>query len=182
MKSSFGSLIPFLPLFCSSIQSSYPGRLEFRTSTLPDCFSLLRRVLWLCPFITPRHEPHGKHSLYYWRGVFTALLPSNIRPIVAHVGSSGNVFTESLPNSGSTRHNIFWDLKPCSLVGIHKISGKNTALFSVESGGSRLYRNILENLPYYKQRNLEESSLQGSVRHVVKVEISYGLVLNFRYM
>jgi hypothetical protein len=36
-----------------------------------------------------------------------APLPSNILPIVARVGSAGNVFTESLPRNGSIRHNTF---------------------------------------------------------------------------
>jgi hypothetical protein len=39
-------------------------------------------------------------------GVFPDPLPSNKRPIVAQVGSRGNVFTESLPSNGSIRHNI----------------------------------------------------------------------------
>jgi hypothetical protein len=36
--------------------------------------------------------------------MFTDPLPSNIRPIFARVGSRRNVFTESLPSSGSIRH------------------------------------------------------------------------------
>jgi hypothetical protein len=66
-------------------------------------------------------------------------LSSNKCPIVAHVGSRGNVFTESLTSNGSMRHNIlsvpeiilllsttqsyfhmkiivFWDVTPCNLV------------------------------------------------------------------
>jgi hypothetical protein len=39
-------------------------------------------------------------------GVFTAPLPSNRRPVVARVGSRGNMFTESLPSNGSIRNNI----------------------------------------------------------------------------
>jgi hypothetical protein len=33
--------------------------------------------------ITTLHGPNGKHSLYYWRSLFTALLSSNRRYIVA---------------------------------------------------------------------------------------------------
>jgi hypothetical protein len=39
-------------------------------------------------------------------GVFTDPLPSNRHPIAAHVGSRGDVFTESLPSNWSIRHNI----------------------------------------------------------------------------
>jgi hypothetical protein len=109
--SSFHSLISFLPLFCNcqlnSIPSSYPGRLTSQTqlySSRLDC-SILGPVFWLCPFITPRYGPHGKYSMYCWQGLFTALLPSNRRPSVAHVGLRRNVFTESLPNNGYTHHN-----------------------------------------------------------------------------
>jgi hypothetical protein len=42
---------------------------------------------------------------YYLEHMFTAPLPSNGRLIVARVGSSGNVFTESLPSNVSIRHN-----------------------------------------------------------------------------
>jgi hypothetical protein len=38
--------------------------------------------------------------------VFTDSLPSKGRPILVRFGSRGNVFTESLPSSGYTRHNI----------------------------------------------------------------------------
>jgi hypothetical protein len=37
--------------------------------------------------------------------VFTDPLPSVRRPVVARVGSRGNVFTESLPSNGCIRHN-----------------------------------------------------------------------------
>jgi hypothetical protein len=39
--------------------------------------------------------------------MFPDPLPSSRRPIVARVGSHGNVFTESLPSSGSMRHNTY---------------------------------------------------------------------------
>jgi hypothetical protein len=53
--------------------------------------------------------PHEEHRLLLSRivlGVFSDPLPSNRRPIVARVGSRGNVFTESLPSNGFIRHNI----------------------------------------------------------------------------
>jgi hypothetical protein len=49
---------------------------------------------------TPRKAPS-----YIVVGVFTDPLHSNRRP-VARVGSRGNVFTESLPSSGSIRSTI----------------------------------------------------------------------------
>jgi hypothetical protein len=55
---------------------------------------------WPCPFINPRHGPHRKHSFYCWRGVFTAPLPSNRRPIFPRVCFCGNVFSESLSSNG----------------------------------------------------------------------------------
>jgi hypothetical protein len=83
----FPSLIPLLPLFCNcqfrkldSIQfraNILAGwRLETRLFT-PDYTFILGRVLWLCPFITPRQGPRRKHGLYCWRGAFKALLHSN---------------------------------------------------------------------------------------------------------
>jgi hypothetical protein len=45
-------------------------------------------------------------SVHCWEGLFTDSLPNNIRPIVACVGSRGNIFTESLPSNGSNCHNI----------------------------------------------------------------------------
>jgi hypothetical protein len=36
---------------------------------------VLRPVFWMCPLITPRHGPHGKHRLLWSRGVFIWPLP-----------------------------------------------------------------------------------------------------------
>jgi hypothetical protein len=55
--------------------------------------------------------------------VFTDPLPSNRRPIVARIGLHGNVFTESLPNNGSKRHNILISICICEL---NLKSAKNT--------------------------------------------------------
>jgi hypothetical protein len=92
MKSSFHSLTSFLSL-CSRCQFRRLDSVQFqahipvgwspRNSTLH--FRLLFCTLsrfWVCPFITPRHGPHRKHSLYCW-GVYIAPLPSNRRPIFA---------------------------------------------------------------------------------------------------
>jgi hypothetical protein len=66
-----------------------------------------------CSLGTSRYTASGrtqvKHCLLLSRivlGVLTAPLRSNRRPIVARIGSRGNVFTEYLPSKGSIRHNI----------------------------------------------------------------------------
>jgi hypothetical protein len=120
MKSSFPSLVLFLPLFCScqlnSIPSSYPGLLASRTRLDYCCTSILVYAAEHF-FITTLHGSRRKHSLYCWRGVFTAPVPNNRRPIVARFGSRGNVFTESLSSNGYTRQNI-----------IHRILKRSVAL------------------------------------------------------
>jgi hypothetical protein len=90
MKSSFHRRIPFLALILRLpipktrlhsiplLSGSYPGRLASRSSTLHfrlHYCTIFGRVFWRCPFITPRHGPHRKHSLYCWQGVFTGPLP-----------------------------------------------------------------------------------------------------------
>jgi hypothetical protein len=117
MKSFFHSLIPFLPSFCSCqfqrldwiqflhSQSQILAGWHLETllfiSGLHYC-SLLGYAFWLCPFITPQYVPHRKHRLYCWRGMLTMPFPSNTRPIVTW----GNGFTESLPTTGYTCHNM----------------------------------------------------------------------------
>jgi hypothetical protein len=76
-KSSFHSLIPFLPLFCNC-QFRRPIRLLSASVR--------------CPFMTPRYWPHRKHSLYFWRGVLTALLHSNRPSTAARFGFAGICF------------------------------------------------------------------------------------------
>jgi hypothetical protein len=76
-KCSFHSLIPFLPLFCSC---------QFRRlvlTTVLYSYLVTTPSHLICPFITPPHGPHRKHSLYFYGGVFTCPLPSNGRPSVA---------------------------------------------------------------------------------------------------
>jgi hypothetical protein len=51
-------------------------------------------------FITTLHGPCRKYRLYYYGGVFTDTLPSNRRPIVAHICFRGNVSSDSFPSSG----------------------------------------------------------------------------------
>jgi hypothetical protein len=75
-----------------------------------------------CPFITLRHAPNRKRNLYCWRGVFTAPLPSNIRPTVDRIGSRGNVFTESLPSNGHTRHNIYREFNFVDQITVLRIT------------------------------------------------------------
>jgi hypothetical protein len=77
----------------------------------------MREVILTAPLelliIYPRRGPHGKHRLLLSRivlGMFPDPMPSNRRPIVASIGSRGNVFTESLPRNESIRHNIRFGL------------------------------------------------------------------------
>jgi hypothetical protein len=94
MKSYLHSLIPFLLLFCSyqfrrldltPFQTHIPAswRPEIRLFALRLLFSTLLYCRTL--LITNLHGPRRKHNLYRWRDLFTALLPSNIRHIVARV-------------------------------------------------------------------------------------------------
>jgi hypothetical protein len=76
MKSSFHSLIPFLPLFCNRQLSSipllpswYPGRLAPRNSTRLLKWTLLYNH---CAQTTQKTQP-----VYCWEGVFTTPLRSN---------------------------------------------------------------------------------------------------------
>jgi hypothetical protein len=79
MKPSLHRLIPFLarilrlPITRTRLHSilllprSYPDRMESRSSTLHCLLLILLSITpsrLLCPFITPRHRPHRKHSLY----------------------------------------------------------------------------------------------------------------------
>jgi hypothetical protein len=111
LKSYCHSLTPFLPLFCSC-QFRRLDSIQFLCSQAlipagwrPETrLYILGYCVWSCiltvSFYKPRHRPHRKRSLYSWRGVFTAPLPSNRRTIVERVCLRGNVFTESLPSNG----------------------------------------------------------------------------------
>jgi hypothetical protein len=76
MKSSFHSLIPFLPLFCNCqcnsiplLPSIYPSRLASRNSTNSSQLNSS-----LCKFARTMKKTQ---PLYCWEGVFTALLHNN---------------------------------------------------------------------------------------------------------
>jgi hypothetical protein len=62
--------------------------------------SILLPALELDSLITTFHGPHGKHSLYCRKSLFTALLPSNRCSIVPRVYFCGYVFNDLLPSSG----------------------------------------------------------------------------------
>jgi hypothetical protein len=55
--------------------------------------------------VDPQKTPSS--IIPYYLCVFTNQLPRNRRPIVARVGSRGNVFTGSLPSNGSVCHNVY---------------------------------------------------------------------------
>jgi hypothetical protein len=63
---------------------------------------LLFNVVRLSQLLHASPDPLSRIVL----GVLTDPLPSNRSPIVARVGFRENVFTESLPSNGSTRHNM----------------------------------------------------------------------------
>jgi hypothetical protein len=121
MKSPFHSLFPFLPFLLNHLRLPSPDATQFSTTT--DCSAWLRclysttSVLYFRTLlIITLHGPRGKHSLYCWRGLFTAALPSNRLPTVARVGSRGNVFTESLINNGYTRTFLNFIFKDISTI------------------------------------------------------------------
>jgi hypothetical protein len=89
MKSSLHSLIHFWLFLLTHLRLPSP-----ELDTILDNSNDL-----LCPFITPWQGPRRKQPL-----LFTDPLPNNGRHIVARVCLSGNVFIESLPINGYTRH------------------------------------------------------------------------------
>jgi hypothetical protein len=106
MKSIFHSLILFL-LFLL-IHFWLPS---------PELDPNLFRLLFCTTYIALRRTHRKQRFLYCCEGMFTAPLPSNRRPIVPRVCFCGNVFSESLPSNGYTRHIIFLDkLKCCASI------------------------------------------------------------------
>jgi hypothetical protein len=110
MKSSFHSLIPFLPLFCSC-QFRRLDSIQFLCSKAHISAGWRLETRLFCTiyaaeyfFITTLHGPRRKCSLCCWGDVFADPLPNNGRSIVVRFGSHGNVFTESLPSNESIRH------------------------------------------------------------------------------
>jgi hypothetical protein len=70
---------------------------KWKFLTLPGLELPLPLVVQL---VASRYTDWAIPAPVYWS------LPSNKRLIVAHVGSHGNVFTESLPSKGSIPRNI----------------------------------------------------------------------------
>jgi hypothetical protein len=123
MKSSFYSLTPSLPLFCScqlqrldSVQLQahtvvgwYPKTRLF-TSQLLFCTALCCRTLLYNHFARTMRkiQPLLLRKLVYWHTV------SNGCRVVAHVRSCEHVFTESVSSNWSIRHSIY-----CFHPGLH---------------------------------------------------------------
>jgi hypothetical protein len=76
-----------IQFFCSQANILAGCLLETRLILITHSIRLL--LIWLCPFIAPRHGPHRKHSVFCWRGVFTASLPSNRRHSVVLLHFTG---------------------------------------------------------------------------------------------
>jgi hypothetical protein len=102
MKSSFHNIIPFLLFLFNHLRPPSP-----ELDSVLDNNYLKRPSLSL--YDPSVRTTQKTQTLYYWEGLPTDPLSRNRRPIVARVGYRGNVIiTESLPCSGSMRHNIFW--------------------------------------------------------------------------
>jgi hypothetical protein len=71
--------------------------------------------------------------------MFTDSLSSNGCHILARVGSSGNVFIESLPSNGYTRHNIFLILDNLSDITKHRTFACELKIAHCKG---KVYRNI----------------------------------------
>jgi hypothetical protein len=81
MKSSFQSLIPFLPLFCNC-QFRRFSSIQFlcsQTHILAGWRLQTRLIFQLSKlfFITTLHGPRRNQGIYCWEGVFTALFHSS---------------------------------------------------------------------------------------------------------
>jgi hypothetical protein len=119
MKSSFHSLISFLPFLLNHLRLPSPelDPVLDNNSVKWTLLQLNSLNFWqqlIAPLelmvIWPRGWPQGKHRLLLScivLGVFTDPLPSNKRPIFARVGSHWKMFTEPLPSNGSISYNIF---------------------------------------------------------------------------
>jgi hypothetical protein len=60
MKSSWHSLIPFVPFLLTHLRLPSPELNQVLLTTVLHSFYYCSSE-FLCPFITPRHEPQGKH-------------------------------------------------------------------------------------------------------------------------
>jgi hypothetical protein len=112
MKSPFHRLAPFFPLFyyykfedSTQFNSSAPKLISW---LVPKLDSSLSTIFYTAEYIliTTLHGPYGKHCPYCYGVVFTDPLSRNGHPTLWRIGSRRNVFTQSLPSSGNTRHNI----------------------------------------------------------------------------
>jgi hypothetical protein len=112
-----------------SLHLSYPGNgfiivCHFKSHMKSSLHSLIPillfflKHLWLCPFITLRQGPHGKHRLLLLR--ICVYWPVTLQWMFLYCRvrvCCGNVFTDSLPSNWCTHHNIeqihfvfMWDM------------------------------------------------------------------------
>jgi hypothetical protein len=117
MKSSCHRQIPSLPFFS---QLTWSAISRTRSISWQLKWTLLQLKTTDCSLGTSRciasGGTHGKHRLQLSRivlGVFIVPLPTSKRPIVARVGSRGNVFTKSLPSNGFIRYSIYIYIVTC---------------------------------------------------------------------
>jgi hypothetical protein len=103
MKSSFHSLIPFLPLFCNGQFISIP--------LLPSSYSDIWRLEtpltlnWTLLYNDFARTTQKTQFFYRWEGVLTAPLHSNgSYSTCLRIRCRGNVFTKSLPSN----EHVFW--------------------------------------------------------------------------
>jgi hypothetical protein len=130
MEPSFHS--PFLPLFCGcqfrrldsiQFQAHIPAGLclEARPFTSVSITVLYYFYYFssdlLCPFITPRYGPHGKHSLSLRRSVYWSVTQQWMSYCRVR-GCCVNVFTESLPSNGYTCHSTNLNVEDTIIIFI----------------------------------------------------------------
>jgi hypothetical protein len=145
MKSSWYSLIPFLPFLLShlrlpaisitrpsSLLTTVLYSLTLSLLTTPSTLLLLLLSCWTL-LITSLDRPNGKHSLYFW-SVFTEPLHSSGRGADPTQNSLyyWGLFTVPLLSNGYTRHSILrryllgqssqggWHRRGCSTHGRHQ--------------------------------------------------------------
>jgi hypothetical protein len=109
MKPSLHSIISFLPVLLNHLRLPSPelNPVLDNNSQMNSSSTELSQLLTAadCSLGTSHYIALGLLSRIVF-GVFTDPLPSSRCPIVVHIGSSGNVFTKSLPGCGSAHHSI----------------------------------------------------------------------------